>query len=266
MSTAEEFKESGNKAFAAKKFDEAIEFYTKAIAADQSNHVFFSNRSASFAGLKKWDESIKDAKQCIKLNPTFIKGYYRLASAQIEKNDLDAATSSIKQGLNVDPDNSQLQKLMRTIKQKKQMLKAALQQDAASKIAATMPSGGAGGDSSLSKEIMDLQTQLKTTVRDYSYVNGDILKAQKSKRVNEITIGELDVLPNSSDTKMYKGVGKMFMACPRDQVYTLLNEEIKDYDKKGKDLVQKKEYLERRMKSQQQNILELTGNASAVTA
>jgi len=37
-------KEAGNKAFAAKNFEEAIEFYSKAIELNPENHVYFSNR------------------------------------------------------------------------------------------------------------------------------------------------------------------------------------------------------------------------------
>jgi len=267
MTTAEEFKEAGNKAFSAKNYDEAIKCYTDAIKLDKTNHVFFSNRSASYAGKRKWDEAISDAKECIRLNPSFIKGYYRLSNALIEKDDLENATSAIKQGLNVDPDNTQLQKLMRNIKLKKQVRKAERQSDAAKVAAATSTAAanasGTGLDSSVSREIMDLQTQLKNTVRDYSHVNGDIVKAQKGQRINEITIRELDTLPKESDTKMYMGVGKMFMASTRENVFSTLEEEIKEYEKKATELTQKKEYLERRMKSQQQNIIELTSNAAA---
>ena len=216
-------------------------------------------KSASYAGKRKWDEAISDAKECIKLNPTFIKGYYRLASAQIENSDLDGASASIKQGLNIDPDNAQLQKLMRNIKVKKQMIKAAEKQSDAAKVVAASASGG--GDSALQKEIMDLQNQLRNTVRDYSNVNGDIIQAQKTQRVNEITMRELDSLPKETDTKMYMGVGKMFMAASRETVYSNLEKEIKENEKKATELTQKKEYLERRMKSQQQNIIELTSNA-----
>ncbi len=132
---------------------------------------------------------------------------------------------------------------------------------AVSAAAASAGGGFGGADSSLSKEIMDLQTQLKATVRDYTNVNADFVKAQKNKRMNEITITELDSLPKDSDTKMYMSVGKMFMASSRDNVYDQLKTEIKDFDKKANELTQKKEYLERRMKSQQQNIIELTSNA-----
>lgn len=172
---------------------------------------------------------------------------------------MDGASASIKQGLNIDPDNAQLQKLMRNIKVKKQMIKAAEKQSDAAKVVAASASGG--GDSALQKEIMDLQNQLRNTVRDYSNVNGDIGQAQKTQRVNEITMRELDSLPKETDTKMYMGVGKMFMAASRETVYSNLEKEIKDNEKKATELTQKKEYLERRMKSQQQNIIELTSNA-----
>ncbi len=162
---------------------------------------------------------------------------------------------------------------MRNIKLKKQVMKANRKDvnrergdaNAAAAAASRATSEGAAGvDSSLSREIMDLQGQLKNTVRDYSQVNGDIIKAQKSKRINEITLTELDAIPKEdSNVKMYLGVGKMFMASTRENVYSKLEEEIKDNEKKANELTQKKEYLERRMKSQQQNIIELTSNAAA---
>jgi hypothetical protein len=43
-SDAEAMKLAGNKAFSAKNFEEAIEWYTKAIALNGKNHIFFANR------------------------------------------------------------------------------------------------------------------------------------------------------------------------------------------------------------------------------
>jgi len=263
-----EFKEQGNVAFAAKKYDEAIECYTKAIRLDDKNHVFYSNRSASYAGKQKWTEAIDDAKICIKLNPSFIKGYYRLATAQIEQNVLDAATATIKQGLNIDPDNLQLARLMRTVKSKKASVKAAASTSAAAAAAsaARMSSssgGGVGGDSSLSKELIDLQNQLRGSMRDYNVVNANIGKSQKELKMNEITVSELEKLPKDSDSKMFRGIGKMFMLCSQDEVFEHLDHEMTDDKKKITDMMQKKDYLERRMKSQQQNIRELTSSGPA---
>jgi stress-induced-phosphoprotein 1 len=53
---AQACKDLGNKAFQAGQYHEAIEHYSNAIALDDSNHVFFSNRSGAYAGLSKWQE------------------------------------------------------------------------------------------------------------------------------------------------------------------------------------------------------------------
>ena len=140
-------------------------------------------------------------------------------------------------------------------------MKKTEKQSDASKLAVSAASAAGAVGGRVDEELMDLQTQLSTTIRDYRYVNADFVRVEKNKRVNEITIAELDALPQDSDTKMYMSVGKMFMASSRDNVYEQLETEIKDFEKKANDLTQKKEYLERRMKSQQQNIVELTSNA-----
>ena len=91
---AEEKKKLGNEAFSAKKFDDALKFYTEAIALDSNNAVYYSNRSACHASKGAWKESVEDAKQCITKDPKFIKGYYRLSVAQMELGLFDDATST----------------------------------------------------------------------------------------------------------------------------------------------------------------------------
>jgi prefoldin subunit 1 len=77
--------------------------------------------------------------------------------------------------------------------------------------------------------------------------------------VNQITIGELNEIPLEEERKMYRGVGKMFMMENKDQIFEHLKDEIKDNEKKISDYEQKKEYLERRITSQRQNIMECAG-------
>merc|ERR1712226_480905 len=81
MSVAEEFKAKGNAALQSGKTSEAIEFYTKAINADGSNHVYFSNRSAAYLKQGNSNNALEDAKSCIGLNPDFAKGYSRKGAA-----------------------------------------------------------------------------------------------------------------------------------------------------------------------------------------
>jgi len=82
--SADELKQLGNESFSRQEFDEAISLYSEAIKINPKNHVFFSNRSACYAGKKEWSAAAEDAKECMKLDPTFLKGYYRLATAQCE--------------------------------------------------------------------------------------------------------------------------------------------------------------------------------------
>lgn len=61
MSDANSLKDEGNKAFAAKDYDKAIQLFSKAIDLDPSNHVLYSNRSAARAGKKDWVAALEDA-------------------------------------------------------------------------------------------------------------------------------------------------------------------------------------------------------------
>lgn len=260
---AEAKKELGNKAFSVKDYDEAIKQYTAAIAIDSKNCVYFSNRSACHAGKKDWENAVKDAKECIKANPTFIKGYYRLASAQSEQNEFDLALSTIKQGMAIEADNNQLVKLQRQIKARKASSKRA---KSLAKSASAAGEPGAGGlnlmDSSVSKEVADLQQQFVSTSKEYQQVRAKISYQQRERKSNEITKREMEKLPASSDSKTYMCVGKMYMLTSRDDVMSQLDESITKSTKEEEDLSGKLSYLERRMNGQKQNIQELTKSAA----
>lgn len=60
---ADTFKKQGNEAFQAKKYDEAIELFSKGLNLDPDNHVLWSNRSAAKAGKRDWSAALEDAEQ-----------------------------------------------------------------------------------------------------------------------------------------------------------------------------------------------------------
>lgn len=130
------------------------------------------------------------------------------------------------------------------------------------------PSSGAAAphrhlDSSISKEVHDLQQQLMATTKEYRLVKANIHKARNGQRSHEITREEVDAIPTGAEPKMYRGVGKMFMLASRADIVTHLEESVAREGKEERDLTAKAEYLERRMKSQQQNIVELTKSATS---
>jgi stress-induced-phosphoprotein 1 len=100
----------GNAAFKAGDYSRAIEKYGEAIAIDPTNHTYWSNRAASYAGLEDWANSRDDAKQCIGADKSFVKGYFRMATAQKNLGDFDGARETLVRGLAVEPRNADLKK------------------------------------------------------------------------------------------------------------------------------------------------------------
>lgn len=117
---ADELKAKGNKAFAEKKYEEAIDFFTQAIAIDPNNHVYYSNRSASYANLKNFQKALDDAEQVIKIKPDWAKGYSRKGAALYGLNNLDEASEAYKTGLKYDPQNALLKKGLEDVEAAKQ--------------------------------------------------------------------------------------------------------------------------------------------------
>jgi len=99
MTTADEFKAQGNAALQAGNITEAIEFYTKAVNTDGTNHVYYSNRSAAY--LKKGDavNALTDAESCLGLKPDFAKGYSRKGAALHGLKRFNDSIKSYEDGL-----------------------------------------------------------------------------------------------------------------------------------------------------------------------
>merc|ERR1712224_1146479 len=106
-------KADGNAAFQAKRFAEAAEHYTKALAEDPFDHVFYSNRSACYAEEQKFEEALRDADRCVKLSPQFVKGYSRQALAFYSLGRYPEAEAAAQAGLAIDPANVPLNDMLK---------------------------------------------------------------------------------------------------------------------------------------------------------
>ncbi|KAF1944926.1 protein phosphatase 5 [Clathrospora elynae] len=74
---AVKFKDQGNNAFRNQEWDNALDFYTKAIEAYNAEPSFYTNR----AQLEQYGYAIQDADTAIELDPNNVKAFYRRASA-----------------------------------------------------------------------------------------------------------------------------------------------------------------------------------------
>lgn len=96
---AESLKDQGNDAFKAGKSEDAVEFYSQAIALNPEGHVYYSNRSAAYMKLDSISKALKDGEKCVSLKPYWPKGYNRLGVAQQRLKRFDAAMDTFKKGL-----------------------------------------------------------------------------------------------------------------------------------------------------------------------
>lgn len=74
-------KNKGNEAFKAKDWPTAIDFYSKAIDANDKEPSFYTNRAQANIKLEAYGYAIADASKAIEINPDFVKAYYRRAVA-----------------------------------------------------------------------------------------------------------------------------------------------------------------------------------------
>ena len=107
MSTADELKELGNKCLSNKQYDEAIDYYTKAIALKE-DHVFYSNRSAAYLSKGDANNALLDGNKCIEISPSWPKGYSRKGAALHAMQQYDEALDTYNAGLQVAPEDSSL--------------------------------------------------------------------------------------------------------------------------------------------------------------
>ena len=86
LALAEKYKSEGNVFFQNNKFLEALEKYTLAInvkVETKNNVVYYSNRAFVNLKLENYGSAIEDANMAIKIDPNFIKAYYRRANAYL---------------------------------------------------------------------------------------------------------------------------------------------------------------------------------------
>eukprot|EP00240_Pyramimonas_obovata_P013701 CAMPEP_0118933648 /NCGR_PEP_ID=MMETSP1169-20130426/12108_1 /TAXON_ID=36882 /ORGANISM="Pyramimonas obovata, Strain CCMP722" /LENGTH=251 /DNA_ID=CAMNT_0006876439 /DNA_START=82 /DNA_END=834 /DNA_ORIENTATION=+ len=108
MSKFQQLKERGNALFQRKQYDQALEWYTKAIAEDGTVHAVYTNRAAAYFNLGKFQESLQDAEKSVELEPKWTKGYYRIGMVHLELGDPHKSIEAFTKGMDVEPGNAQV--------------------------------------------------------------------------------------------------------------------------------------------------------------
>ncbi|KAA1466814.1 TPR-like protein [Dentipellis sp. KUC8613] len=104
---ADMLKEYGNAAFKREDFDEAIIGYNQAIKICPEEGVYYANRAAAYVKQQKYALAQSDCQRAISLqsNSPTAKVYTRLARCQYALGNVTAAQASLRQALELEPDN-----------------------------------------------------------------------------------------------------------------------------------------------------------------
>lgn len=112
---AEAIKNQGNQFFKSGKYADAISKYLQATKIDPSVPAYWSNMAACYEKLGKFEDMSNAASECIKADKKFVKGYFRLATAQKALNDLAACIKTLESGLAIQSSNPDLKRMKKEI-------------------------------------------------------------------------------------------------------------------------------------------------------
>ena len=105
---ANHLKFEGNKAMARKQYDEAISLYSQALRlspAGPSSHIYYTNRSAAYCHLGRYEDSESDAERALALEPESTKAYSRLGLSRYFLRDYEGAVDAYESAVYYEPTN-----------------------------------------------------------------------------------------------------------------------------------------------------------------
>lgn len=112
---AEAAKAAGNGFFKGGQYEKAIAKYKEATALDDAVPAYWSNMAACYEKVKRFEEMAEAGRACIKADRSFVKGYFRLATAQKHLNDLEGCVKTLESGLAVQSSNADLKRMKKDV-------------------------------------------------------------------------------------------------------------------------------------------------------
>uniref|UniRef100_A0A673WE37 Small glutamine-rich tetratricopeptide repeat-containing protein alpha n=1 Tax=Salmo trutta TaxID=8032 RepID=A0A673WE37_SALTR len=118
VAEAERLKTDGNDQMKVEKFGAAVEFYSKAIAINPQNAVYYCNRAAAYSKLGNYAGAVQDCELAIGIDPNYSKAYGRMGLALASLNKHIEAVGYYKKALELDPENDTYKSNLKIAEQK----------------------------------------------------------------------------------------------------------------------------------------------------
>ncbi|KKK22740.1 hypothetical protein P175DRAFT_0504267 [Aspergillus ochraceoroseus IBT 24754] len=113
----------------------------------------------------------------------------------------------------------------------------------------------------LQKLLQEIETRVITSQQQIGITKAQMTTKQRDIRMLELTSKEIGSLP--SDTKVYEGVGKMFVAVPRTTIDKRLVTESTELKSDIEGLEKKMHYLEMTFKNSRENLEQILKSGRA---
>ena len=158
----------------------------------------------------------------------------------------------VQSALQVEPENEQMMRQSRLIRNKRNAATSAI-------------GGGAGGQvrkqlsESAQKEYETLREEGSSYHRDLRGVNNHLGVVARDTRATQVTQAQVSMC--DENTNLYKSVGKAYVRASKQEIEETLKKDAINLKKTEQDLNDRKQYLERRIQSNQANIKDLLGSA-----
>lgn len=112
---AEALKVEGNSFFKSGQYQAAIDKYDAATEIDSTVPAYQSNAAACWEKLGDYSSMETAARKCISANKSFVKGYFRLATALKNLDDLSSCIKALESGLAIQSTNADLKKMKKEV-------------------------------------------------------------------------------------------------------------------------------------------------------
>lgn len=105
-------KHKGNESFKANENDDAIVFYTRSLAFDDTNAVVYANRAMAYLRIKSFAAAEQDCSRAISLDPSYVKAWSRRGMTRFRRGKYADAVRDFEHALTLEPESRELAKLL----------------------------------------------------------------------------------------------------------------------------------------------------------
>jgi tetratricopeptide (TPR) repeat protein len=105
-------KQKGNECFKAGENEDALLYYTRSIAFDDTSAIVYSNRALTHLRLKNFSLAEQDCTSAIHYDPLYVKAWTRRGMTRFRRGKYSEALEDFKQALVLEPDSKEIKKLL----------------------------------------------------------------------------------------------------------------------------------------------------------